>query len=87
MPGLEPKALLHAMLDQNASDLHIKVGVPPMIRVHGDMAPLPGFPALSSDDTRTIALTSFHVDPLSKDRKMPPNFVPAKITSPRMNIF
>jgi twitching motility protein PilT len=57
MPGLEPKTLLHAMLDANASDLHLKVGVPPMIRVHGDMAPLPGFPVLSGEDTRGVALS------------------------------
>jgi twitching motility protein PilT len=57
MPGLDPKSLLHALLDADASDLHIKVGVPPMVRVHGDMKPLPGYPVLSADDTRSIALS------------------------------
>jgi len=44
MPGLEPQTLLYAMLDANASDLHIKVGVPPhdpRARRHG---PLPASP-------------------------------------------
>jgi len=29
MPVLSPKPCFYAMLDANASDLHIKVGVPP----------------------------------------------------------
>ena len=57
MPGLDPLTLLHTMLDADASDLHIKVGVPPMIRVHGEMSPIKGYPALSADDTRSIALS------------------------------
>jgi len=73
MPNLDPKTLLHTMLDQNASDLHIKVGVPPMIRVHGDMAPLPGFPALTAEDTRGIALSMIDEeqrDSFNKNREL-----------------
>jgi twitching motility protein PilT len=33
--------LFKTMLDQNASDLHLTAGAPPMIRVHGDVTPLP----------------------------------------------
>ena len=55
MPLPDPPTLVHAMLDQGASDLHLKVGVPPMVRVHGDMTPMPGMQPLSAEDTRAFA--------------------------------
>lgn len=36
-PALELKQLLNFMIAQKASDLHLSAGLPPMIRVHGDM--------------------------------------------------
>jgi twitching motility protein PilT len=38
--------LFHQMLDLKASDLHLKSGKVPFIRVDGSMSPLPGRPAL-----------------------------------------
>ena len=34
------KAILQQMIQQNASDLHLKVGRPPTLRVNGDLSPL-----------------------------------------------
>jgi twitching motility protein PilT len=73
MPNLDPVTLLHTMLDAGASDLHIKVGVPPMIRVSGDMSPLPGFQPLSPEDTRGIALSMIDEeqrDSFNKNREL-----------------
>ena len=36
-PALELKQLLSFMIAQKASDLHLSAGLPPMIRVHGDI--------------------------------------------------
>lgn len=72
MAAPDPKILLHAMLDAGASDLHIKVGVPPMIRTSGDMAPL-NFPPMSSDDTRNFALSIIDEeqrDKFNKEREL-----------------
>ena len=72
MPAPDPKTLLHAMLDADASDLHIKVGVPPMIRIHGEMHPLPA-PAMSSEDTRAFALSIIDEeqrDKFNKEREL-----------------
>lgn len=33
--------LLHLMIEQDASDLHLKVGRPPGLRIHGELVPLP----------------------------------------------
>ncbi len=33
-------AFLKLGLDQNCSDIHLAVGVPPMLRMHGDLLPI-----------------------------------------------
>jgi twitching motility protein PilT len=48
------KAILQQMVQLNASDLHLKVGRPPTLRVNGDLSPLP-LPALRPDDMSTLA--------------------------------
>jgi twitching motility protein PilT len=45
--------LFEQMAAQSASDLHITAGVPPMIRVHGDVAPMPYDP-LTPVDTKQL---------------------------------
>ncbi|MGH7695845.1 MAG: type IV pilus twitching motility protein PilT [Gemmatimonadaceae bacterium] len=48
------KAILQQMVQLNASDLHLKVGRPPTLRVNGDLSPLP-LAALRPDDMSTLA--------------------------------
>src|SRR2546427_99687 len=45
--------LLMLTLDRKGSDLHITVGLPPSVRIHGEVEPLP-MPVLSRDDTHTL---------------------------------
>lgn len=47
--------LLAAMESLDASDLHIKVGSPPRVRVHGDLQKLEGQPVLTNDMTAEMA--------------------------------
>jgi twitching motility protein PilT len=42
--------LLQLAVDEGASDLHLTVDAPPMLRIHGDLQPL-DMPALTADDT------------------------------------
>jgi twitching motility protein PilT len=46
--------LLNEMLANNASDLHIKVGSPPGIRVHGELLPIEGLPPLTAEQTHVL---------------------------------
>ncbi len=46
--------LLLDVIARNASDLHLTAGAPPMVRVRGRLAPLEGYPRLSTTDTREI---------------------------------
>lgn len=46
--------LLRVVIDRGASDLHITVGVPPMIRLNGALVPIEDEPQLTSEMTREI---------------------------------
>ena len=52
--------LLHACLEKIASmggsDLHIRPGEPPMMRLHGHLEPVPGFERLAADDLEAMML-------------------------------
>jgi twitching motility protein PilT len=47
------KQVLQQLVQLNASDLHLKVGRPPTVRLNGDLHPL-GFPALKPEDLKTL---------------------------------
>ena len=51
--------LLQIMVDEAGSDLHLRVGVPPVIRLHGRLVQL-DMPSLTPDDTESLmkAITS-----------------------------
>ncbi|CAB4930570.1 MAG: PilT/PilU family type 4a pilus ATPase [Actinobacteria bacterium] len=45
--GIELDELLLHLLEEGGSDLHLTLGSPPMIRVHGDLEPVAGFGPLT----------------------------------------
>jgi twitching motility protein PilT len=47
----EIDAALRILIERGGSDLHVKVGVPPTMRLHGELAPIEGFSPLSGEDT------------------------------------
>ena len=52
--GFDYKSILQNMIQQGASDVHLKVGRPPTLRVDGHMVSL-DMPALTQDDLRSLA--------------------------------
>jgi twitching motility protein PilT len=50
----EIDAALHTLVEAGGSDLHLKVGAPPLMRVHGSLGPLPDEPALRAADTERV---------------------------------
>jgi twitching motility protein PilT len=44
------ETLLRTLVGNEASDLHLRAGSPPMLRVSGEIAPIPNEPSLSSDE-------------------------------------
>ncbi len=57
---------LHHLIEQNGSDLHLKVPAPPVIRVDGEMHPIEGLPALTPADTERAVAEMLH-DPAKLD--------------------
>jgi twitching motility protein PilT len=53
-PAFDYRSVLRQMLEQNASDLHLKVGCAPTLRVNGELRTLPMAP-MRSDDMKTLA--------------------------------
>lgn len=52
--GFDYRVVLRQMLEQNASDLHLKVGCSPTLRVNGELRVLP-MPSLRTDDMKALA--------------------------------
>lgn len=59
------KQLLKTMIDNQASDLHLLVGVPPYLRLDGALKPIEGEAALTSEQAKTLILPL--LSPAQKD--------------------
>lgn len=46
--------LLELTINRKASDLHLSVGFPPMLRIHGDLIPIPGEPILTPQQIESM---------------------------------
>jgi twitching motility protein PilT len=54
LKGPNLSEFLNAVIDGEGSDLHLTAGAPPMIRVHGDLRPLPGYRPLEPKDLQEL---------------------------------
>ncbi|MEE9614275.1 MAG: type IV pilus twitching motility protein PilT, partial [Thermodesulfobacteriota bacterium] len=52
---MDVSAILNFAVKEKASDVHLKAGLPPIMRVHGSLAPLKNHPRLSPDDVSKAA--------------------------------
>lgn len=51
------KRILALAIQRGASDVHMKVGLPPVLRIHGKLVPVTGEKRLMPEDTREIAFS------------------------------
>ncbi|MBU4556692.1 MAG: type IV pilus twitching motility protein PilT [Actinobacteria bacterium] len=51
---MDMNELLEIVVQRGGSDLHITVGVPPMMRLHGDLMPIENTPVLTKRDTQDL---------------------------------
>lgn len=54
--------LLHVLAEMDGSDLHIKAGAPPRMRVDGQLSAIEGQPQFTADDTHDLAEAIIPVD-------------------------
>src|SRR5688572_5603832 len=53
-PTLDLHEVLEIVMERGASDLHLTVGLPPVLRVDGDLMHLDGYAALEADDVQRV---------------------------------
>ena len=53
-PTLDLHEVLEIVMERGASDLHLTVGLPPVLRVDGDLTHLDGYAALEADDVQRV---------------------------------
>ncbi|HEX6351483.1 type IV pilus twitching motility protein PilT [Actinophytocola sp.] len=66
--GSRIDALLDALWQAGGTDLLLSTGIPPRIRVHGELASVPGQPALTGDDTESLLAQILNEEQLSRWR-------------------
>ncbi|MBW3578296.1 MAG: type IV pilus twitching motility protein PilT [Actinobacteria bacterium] len=52
--ALDLDELLTVLVDSGGSDLHLTAGIPPTIRLHGELSPLEGYPRLEPTELRKL---------------------------------
>ena len=83
-------ALLQALADKGASDLHLKVGRPPMMRVQGDLIPVGGQRVLGAEDVERLigsVIDAEQRSTLKRDRELDFSFVVQGVGRLRGNAF
>ena len=61
-PSFDLTTLLRTMVELRASDLHLGVGSPPLVRVDGGLAPIEGYPVLDQKRVEALILATLEDD-------------------------
>ncbi|PID78807.1 type IV pili twitching motility protein PilT [bacterium DOLZORAL124_64_63] len=83
------RELLEDMVNRGASDLHITAGLPPLLRVDGQVLPS-SFPPLTGDDTRALAYSILNDEQkmrFENDMELDLSFGVQGISRFRANVF
>ena len=84
------ETLLEECVKRNASDLHIQVGLPPILRIDGALVPMAGMSVLKEDSIQKLifaTLDSEQRETLSKDKEFDYSFAFGTAARFRVNAF
>lgn len=87
---LRIEMLLEEVIRKKASDLHIQVGLPPMLRIDGSLTPVTGFKNLSDSDVEKLVFATLDQDQqqiLLKDKEFDFSFSFGELGRFRVNAF
>lgn len=90
MAELRIELLLEDVIRKRASDLHIQVGLPPMLRIDGSLNPIPGFEALNEEQVESLVFAILDQDQqqiLMKDKEFDFSFAFGDLGRFRVNAF
>ena len=88
--GLHVNDLLVMLLEQKGSDLHLTAGSPPVIRVHGELRPVPGVDPINGSDIREMIyaiLTQKQRERFENDLELDCSYTLPGQSRFRMNVF
>ena len=84
------ESLLQMCIRESASDLHITVGLPPTLRIHGKLIPMADLPVLTSEDTAAVARQMTTEDQWAKfeaEKELDFSIGRSKLARFRVNLF
>ena len=87
---LRIELLLEEVVKKRASDLHLQVGLPPMLRVDGSLTPIAGYNALGEAEVETLIFAILDQDQqqiLQKDKEFDFSFAFGNLGRFRVNAF
>ena len=90
MAGLRIEILLEEVIKSNASDLHLQVGLPPMLRVDGSLRPASGADKLTEESVEALVFSILDEDQkaiLLKDKEFDFSFSFGDLGRFRVNAF
>src|SRR5215216_1969744 len=92
MTAAQPRieVLLEEVIKKKASDLHLQVGLPPMLRVDGALGPVPGTEALTEESIEALIFAILDEDQkqiLLKDKEFDFSFAFGDLGRFRVNAF
>ena len=88
--NLRIEILLEEIVRKNASDLHLQVGLPPMMRLDGVLAPFPGYNPLNAEEVENLVFAILDDDQqkiLIKDKEIDFSFAFGDLGRFRVNAF
>ena len=88
--NLRIEILLEEIVRKNASDLHLQVGLPPMMRLDGVLAPFPGYNPLNAEEVEHLVfaiLDDYQQKILIKDKEFDFSFAFGDLGRFRVNAF
>ena len=81
---------LRMLVDKGGSDLHLKVGRPPLMRIKGDLDPVEGLPVISKDEIKDILypmLTNMQIEKFEKELELDFSYIIDDLARFRCNIM
>lgn len=88
--GLRIELLLEEVIRKKASDLHLQISLPPMLRVDGGLAPIAGYDALNAEEVEQLVFSILDEDQkqiLLKDKEFDFSFAFGDLGRFRVNAF
>ena len=58
--------VLKTAVQSGASDIHLVIGKPPMMRLNGEIAEIPGFPVINADESKRMVYSILYEEQRAK---------------------